>query len=173
MTAADADRTARLGLGALVLCTAVFLGVWGWAWAALPPDGVVHHIGLDGPDRTGTRGGILWPLLLLGPPLMLGIRWLIAVVVRTGDGTGLNYPHKAYWLAPERRDAFRRRVVGELDLVWGATLLLLAGGLVEVVRVTEDRDAPSVMFPTLGVYLAFVGWWMWWIVSRSRPPRRP
>ncbi len=173
MTAADPDRTARLGAAVLALCTAAFLAVWGWAWAVLPAEGVVHHIGLDGPDRTGTRGGILWPLLLLGPPLMLGIRWLVAVVVRTGNGTGLNYPNKTYWLAPERRDAFRRRVVGELDMVWGATLLLLTSGLVDVVRVTEDRDAPSLMVPALGVYVAFTAWWLWWIVSRSRPPQDP
>lgn len=170
MTTPDADRTARLGAAVLALCTAAFLAVWGWAWMVLPADGVVHHIGLDGPDRTGTRGGILWLLFLLGPPLMLGIRWLIAVVVRKGDGTGLNYPNKTYWFAPERRDGFRRRVVGEFDLLWGATLLLFAVSVVDVVRVTEDPDAPSATLPALGVYIAFSVWWVWWIVSRSRPP---
>lgn len=172
MTDDRARRTARLGAAALALCTLAFLAVWGWAWAVLPPDGVAHHIGPE-EVRTGSRAGILWPLLLLGPPLMLGIRRLISVVVRRGDGTGLNYPYKKYWLAPERREAFERRVVGEFDVFWGGTLLLLTVGLVEVVRVTEDRDASSLLFPAMGVYAAFTLWWCWWIISRGRPPAAP
>jgi hypothetical protein len=169
MTASQEDRTARLGALALLVTTVLFLAVWAWAWVVLPAEGVVHHIGTDGPDRSGSRAGILWLLLLVGPPLMLGLRWLVAISVRTGAGTALSYPHKDYWLAPERREAFGRRVVGELDLFWAGTLLLLAAGLVDVVRLTDDPDAASLMLPALSVYLAFTLWWCWWIVTRSRP----
>lgn len=169
MTSDRDRRTGRLGAAALALGTAVFLAVWGWAWTVLPPDGVAHHIGPGG-IRTGSRAGILWPLLILGPPLMLAVRGLIVLVVRKGDGTGLNYPHKDYWLAPGRRAGFLRRLLGEFDLLWGATLVLMAVSVVEVVRATEDPAAPSVMPPALGAFVGFTRG-CWWVLSRSRPPR--
>lgn len=165
-----ADATGRSGLRVLAAVSVLFLAVWVWAWAVLPPDGVVHHVGLDGPDRYGSRAGIMLPLLLLGPVLILGLRWLVAAIMRTRDATGLNYPHKAYWLAPERREAFRQRIMGEFNLFWAATLLLLAAGPVDVVRLTDDPAASSVMWPATGAYVGFTVWWLWWILRRSRPP---
>ncbi len=166
-----ADTTARVGLRALVLSTLAFVAAWVWAWAVLPSDGVVHHVGLDGPDAFGSRPGILLPLALLGPVMMIGLRWVVAAMIRGGDGATLNYPHKDYWFASERRDAFRRRVVGELDLFWAATLTLLTVGILDVVRLTEDHSAGSMMFPALGVYVVVTAWWCWWIYRRAQPPR--
>ena len=165
------ESTARVGVRALVLATAAFLVVWVWAWVALPAYVAVHHVGLDGPDAFGSRAGILLPLALLGPVMMIGLRWVVAAMIRGGDGAMLNYPHKDYWFAPERRDAFRRRVVGELDLLWAGTLALLTVGIVDVVRLTDDPDAGSVMYPALGVYVVFLGWWCWWMFRRAQPPR--
>lgn len=170
MTPHDAGRTGRTAALLLAVSTALFLGAWLWAWVVLPADGVVQHIGPDGPDRTGSRGGLLWPLLVSGPVVVCGLHWLVAAIVRSGDGTGLNYPHKTYWLAPERREAFRRRVVGEFDVFLAATMLLLVVVLVEAVRVTDDPGSRSLMVPTLVAYGLFCVCWVVWLLRRSRPP---
>lgn len=159
----------RIGGPALLLSLAVYLGVWAWAWTVLPPDGVVHHLGSEGVNRVGSRGGLLWPVLVI----VLGVismRWLIAWVTRRHP-SALSYPHKDYWLAPARRDGFVRRMVDEMDLLMAATTLLVAAGLVEVVGVTLDRGWPSVLWPALAAYLVFLLWWCWWMLRRARPPR--
>lgn len=164
------DDAARWGRPAFLVVLAAFTVAWVWAWAVLPSDGVVHHVGPDGPDGWGSRAGILVPLLLLGPVLFLVLRWLVAVVARHGVGTGLNYPHKHYWMAPERREVFLRRVVDEFDLFWAGTLLLLVVGIVDVVRLTGDPAARTWTLPATGGYAGFVVWWCWWLLRRARPP---
>lgn len=169
---ARAERTARAGGLALLVSTVLFLAVLVWAWIVLPADGVAHRMGPGGPSRFGSRAGLLVPLLLLGPVLLLGLRWLIAALLRSDSGVAMiNYPHKDYWTAPGRIRAFRRRAVGEIDLFWAATLLLITVGILEAVRFTDDPGARSLMLPALGGYLAFTAWWVWWLLSRSRPPK--
>lgn len=159
----------RVGGPALVLSLAVFLAVWAWAWTVLPADGVVHHLGTEGVSRVGSRGGLLWPVLgvVLG---VISLRWPVAWVTRRHP-SALSYPHKDFWLAPERRAAFVRRMVDEMDVLMAGTTLLVAAALVEVTGVTLDRDWPSVMWPALAAYLVFLLWWARWMLRRARPPR--
>lgn len=166
---ADPAGPRRIGRPALLFALVVFLGLWAWAWSVLPADGVVHHLGRGGAGRVGSRGGLLWPLLavVLG---VVSVRWLVGWVARRHP-SALNHPYKDYWLAPERREGFVRRLVDEMDLVMAGTTLLVAAGLVEVVGVTLDRDWPSVLWPALAAYLVFLLWWTWWMLRRARPPR--
>lgn len=158
--------TGRILLG---LALAVFLGVWVWAWAVLPADGVVLQIRGPGAHRTGSRGGLLWPMLLLGPALVLALRWLVVRTARRSPEM-ISYPHRDYWLAPERREEGIRRMTAELDVLLAATLLLLTAGLAEAVRHTLDLGAFFALPAALGGYLVFFLGWAAWLWRRSRPP---
>lgn len=158
--------TGRILLGAAL---AAFLGVWAWAWVVLPADGVVLQIGGSGEDRVGSRGSLLWPTLLVGPGLVLGGRWLIARMAR-GSPETISYPHRDYWLAPERRDEGIRRMMVELDVLFGATLLLVTAGLAEAVRHTLDLGGFFTLPAALGGYLVVLLGWAVWFWRRTRPP---
>lgn len=167
----DSDRASgpRVGLPALILSLVLFLGVWAWAWVVLPEDGVVHHLGGSGLVRLGSRAGLLWPLLGL-VLILVSTRWLIVWIARRQPSM-LSHPHKDYWLAPERREGFIRRMVDEMDLVFAGTFLLVVVGIIEVVGVTLERGWPSLMWPALAGYAVFLVWWVWWMLRRSVPPR--
>lgn len=153
----------------LALGGAVFVAVWGWAWTVLPEDGVVHHLGPDGPDAYGSRAGLLVPLALLGMGMVLLLSWLPLVVARRFP-EALNHPHKDYWLREENRPVFFRRLQGQMDAMTTATLLLMAVALVETVAATMEWGWPSLMWPALGLYLGFTAWWIVRIVRGSAPP---
>lgn len=142
---------------------------WAWAWSVLPEDGVVHHIGTDGPDAYGTRAGLLVPLGLLTLGLVALISWLPAVTARRWPSL-LNLPYKDHWLAPERREAYFARLGREMDVMTLATVLLLCVGVVDVTALTLGWDWPVLIIPGLGLYMGFMVWWLFWILRRSRPP---
>jgi len=87
----------------LLLCWALFAG-YVWQTAAQLPERVATHFGANGaPNGWMTRDGHVRFTVLTGIGSSAFIVAVFAFIRWIGD-VGLNIPHKAYWLAPERRD---------------------------------------------------------------------
>lgn len=147
--------------------------VIGWCWgAARLPERVPTHFGLDGSaDAWGSRTEHIVFFAILGVVLLLGMPALMYAATG-GDGTFLNLPNKEYWLAPERRDEFRRRFLAD-SLVFVALTGTLMSVLQAVVVWSALRadDPPAWVFPVvIAAFLVAVAIWVRRLLARYRPP---
>lgn len=158
----------RLAFGAV---TTAYVAVLVWLGLTLPDRVPMHFDGAGSADSWGSRTEALALWTVLGV-VMLGGGALLARHATGGDGTWLNLPHKDYWLAPERREAFRRRFEGDMlgFLAWTG-LLLVVLMLITGWAADHGGDMPGwVFWVALGGYLVGTGIWIGWLLRRYRPP---
>lgn len=159
-----------IGRISFLLSCVFYLGLWIWAWIALPSHGVVHHMGTDGmATRTGSRVGLLLPLLGIAVLIGLCVVWLPSWLTRRFP-EAVNYPHKEYWFAPQRKEQTLRRLSAQMALFGAATMLLLAGGLYEGVRQTLDPGSTTTFWWLMGAFLIFTVIWTVWLIMSARLP---
>ena len=146
------------------------------AWFVLPERVPMHFGGSGGVDRWGSRtedvvttGAIIGGLALLF--------WVLTIVVTRAPESLLNIParDKQWWLAtPQRRTELNRRIVADLHVIGGATLLLIVG-LEVMTMVQAHREHPSLgpwFLIMVAVYLLGVlGYTGYMIAVRYRSPR--
>lgn len=162
------ERASRLAFG--VVCAA-YVAVLVRLALTLPARVPLHFDGSGRADSWGSRTEALVLWTVLGLVMLVGGA-LLARFATAGSGTWLNLPHKDYWLAPERRTAFRRRFEGDmLGFVAWTGVLLVSLMLLTGRAAGNDGAAPGWWFwSSLGVYLVGTGAWIAWLLRRYRPP---
>ena len=114
-----------------------------WFSAAQLPERVATHFGVGGePNGWMTRAGHVRFTLVAGVAIPAFVLGVFALVRYCGDA-GLNIPHKAYWLAPERRQetiAFIQR-----QGVWfAAVMIVFLAGLHRSIVAANVRSPVSL-----------------------------
>ena len=138
------------------------------------PERIATHFDLAGnADGHGSRDAFLltFAAVIVGnAALFLGLAWLLP---RVPDSL-VNLPHKAYWLAPSRREASLAAVAAALQRIAAATTALL---VVEfALACAANRAERPALSPAsnlaLGAYLVYVGVAAWRLHRRFRvlPP---
>ncbi len=157
-------------LGTAVAAGAAFV----WTTAGALPPMVASHFGFDGAangfsSRAVYTAGML--VLVAVVPALVGVLpgWLVRKA-----GVGLNIPHRAWWLAPERRDA----TLNFLAAHGAAFALPLAAFLAWVhwlvvqahqaspVRLPFEKVVPALV--ALGLSTAVWAAALWWRFGRKR-----
>jgi uncharacterized membrane protein len=143
-------------------------------WASLNlPEQIATHFGPSGAaDGWGTRASYVTFDIIISAALVLGLPMLVGVLLR-GSGAGLNIPHKDYWMRPENKPRFRRRMMVDMLFLGGATGLLLSWIDVEVVR-ANALAAPAMGATSWVAIVAFVvvmiGYSIWMATVRYAVP---
>lgn len=134
------ERWSRLAFGVV---SAAYGAVLVWLAATLPNRVPLHFDSSGDADSWGSRAEALLLWTFLGLVMLVGGA-LLARFATGGSGAWLNLPHKDYWLAPERRTAFRRRFEGDmLGFVAWTGLLLVVLMLTTSSLDSTARSAPS------------------------------
>lgn len=165
----------RLPLFALVL----LLGIAAFQvayYAPRLPDTVASHFGPGGePDGWSSKTGFLvgyGGVVALTTAPFLVLPWLLPRIPESL----VNLPHKAYWLAPERREETFRTISAWLLWLAVGTLMLLTHllGVTMAENLTPEPRLGSAVWWPLGLYLAFVAVWSVAFVRRFyRTPEKP
>jgi uncharacterized membrane protein len=127
----------------------VALAAYVWSTADQLPSRVATHFGLAGnPNAWMSRNGHVEFIMgfAIGLPVFLHLLFLI---VRRFAGVGCNIPHRAYWLAPERRDTTLSFV--HYWFAWFICLLVaFFGGVHYVILNANTRNPATLSLPLLG-----------------------
>ncbi|MCH8564240.1 DUF1648 domain-containing protein [Nesterenkonia sp. LB17] len=158
---------------ALIVGLLVYTGVL--AWIALDgPDPLPAHLGFDGtPTRWASKTWVLSAAAVTGAvvfAVVLGCRVLISRV----SPELLSLPStsaEAYWTTPERRPELNRRMSSDLELIFGATYLLLAWITAGLVRAADGSGDPTLTVAILVYAAVLVGVTL--MMFRSRRYRAP
>lgn len=145
-----------------------------WSATQLPASGVPLHFGADGSaDRFGSRAEALMSSIVVGA-LMLAITVAVVLVSRHGPLDLINVPHKNYWTAPERIQAFRRMLAWDIARFMSLTITLLSIipiGMVFALRADPVGFSVVTIWLLLGPYLLGVALWAIWLARyRYRLP---
>ncbi|WP_186343190.1 DUF1648 domain-containing protein [Allochromatium palmeri] len=142
------------------------------SWAILP-ERVAIHFGAGGvPDDWGSS--LAMTGLSVGLSLLLfGLLTRSADLVRRVPARWINLPNRAYWLAPERREATAVRLHERLQafgtalfgLLFVAGLLTLEANLSDPVRLDEP-----LFLVALGSFLIYTLYWTWSLTRAFRVP---
>lgn len=141
---------------------AAYFMVWAYAAAVLPERVPVHFGPLGEADRFASRTEALVTLGLVGLGTALTFV-LVDFLLRRGDMSMLNIPHKQWWTAAEqRRDRARVLMRDDMHVFGAATMLLLVVVAASTV-VAAQADEPRLgwgFFVALFAYLVFTGVWL-------------
>jgi uncharacterized membrane protein len=167
----DATRPPSLRLSAwlLVLMFAAIAAHLGYYYPKLP-DVIASHFGARGkPDDWSSKQTFVAIMIALAAVLMLIFLAMGPILRRTPDSM-INLPHKAYWLAPRRREHTIEAVVVMLRWVGVATLALLIGvnQLVMEANLHRDRTLSRASWILISGYLALVLFWSARLYGRFR-----
>ena len=142
------------------------------SWNLLP-ERVAIHFGAGGvPDGWGsslTATGLSVGLSLL----LFGLLTRSDDLVRRVPARWINLPNRAYWLAPERREATAVRLHERLQ-AFGTALfgfLLVAEWLTLQANLSDPVRLDEPLFlVALGSFLAYTLYWTWSLVRAFRRP---
>lgn len=142
-------------------------------YGAVLPDSMAIRFDLAG-DPNGwmsRKAFTIYYMIFL--PAMTGTFALASFFIGKLPDSKINIPHKAYWLAPERREkSIRslRRVIDLMGVVIGFYIVLL----MQVIIFINVKGSPhlgfSQLMPSLGVLLAFTLCTLLYIRRRFRAP---
>lgn len=155
--------------GLLAFLGAMALGVW-ITGAGLPPVVASHFDARGIADGFLSRTAYLALTTGLVAVLPLAVVALPGLAAGRGDGL-LNLPHRAYWLAPERRAATLAWLRGHCRWLAVALSLLMGWLHVQVVLaqgLQPPRMTGGVLPLTLGVFLVAVLAWTGVLLRRFR-----
>ncbi|WP_226345445.1 DUF1648 domain-containing protein [Agilicoccus flavus] len=142
------------------LVVVAYVGVALWSLGQLPEQVVSHFDAAGAGDGSTSRGVYVATTLAVGALILLGLPAL-GWVCTAGSGTFVNVPHKDYWLAPQRRAAFRRRFLDDMLLFAAMTGAFLT--VMEVAMVAANRRTPPAMgaesWIALGAFLVITALW--------------
>lgn len=160
-------RSGDVALLALVLVAAGFV----WLTSRTLPAVVASHFSAGGAANGFMPRGTYVALLLalvVGAPLLVAF---LPTAVAGRDGSNLRIPHRAYWLAPERRDDTLAFIAGHGR--WFAAALALFLGYVHWLVVQANALQPPVL-STFGivsglvVFVAVLSAWLGILFVRFR-----
>jgi len=142
------------------------------AWGELPVE-VAVHFGADGvADGWGPKSSILWICGLVSVVVLVCFH-VPAVLIRWMPRRLLNFPNKAYWLAPERAASTVVRLqasmlrMGNISLAAG---LMFTSGLLDA-NLAEEQKLSWLFIPCLLLYVAGVILWAFSLQRRFALPR--
>lgn len=161
----------RLHLTILLAVIGVCVGYVLYSGASLPGT-VATHFGWSGqPDGHMSRGDYLtlYVALLVGVP---GVVALLPPVLARGTGSGLNIPHRDYWLAPARRQATAEFLTSHGCLLGGILGLLLTFVHSLVVEANSRQPVALSMTTLWPVLVLFLIGTVAWVVALQRRFRR-
>lgn len=167
----SSSRT-RFMLAGFFLVLVGFVGFTLWVHRQLPDRVPVHFDGAGFPNRYSSKVELL--VVNLGVAgLMLVIFGILPFFIGRIPKKLLNFPHKEYWLAPERA----RKSIDDLNFYYVAmgiaTIALMwfiLWGTYEVGA--ERREALPFSWWALGSYFALLGWFCVAVFRRfPKPPR--
>lgn len=139
----------------------------------LLPDPMATHFDFAGnPNGWMTKKGFsLFYAAFL--PVMTGIFTLVGILIRRMPDKLINIPHKAYWLAPERREKSMQSLQNmnnAIGVVVGAFIVVL----MQAVIMSNLDQYPQLGFdqlmPILGLLIAFILCKILYIRRRFRAP---
>jgi hypothetical protein len=153
--------------------TLVLLSVAQAAWqhGRLPENVASHFDALGRPDAWGPRGTLTaWHI---GTVLFIaGMFEGIARLNRLIPEAHLNIPHRAYWLAPERREDTLARLETMSRFLGGAVLAFLIGLFHQVYRANTGGGELTVAtaFLVVGLLVAIAAILVAFLLRFARPP---
>lgn len=127
------------------------------------PQRIAVHFGYDGtPNGWAPKDGLLWTTLIVLAILSvttMGIPRLVTAV----SGDRMNLPHRAYWLAPERRKQTMSFI--EAQSIWfGCAVFLLLYTSFQLAMEANlspgKRFDSDTMWTALGLFFFLVAVWM-------------
>ncbi len=139
---------------------------------SLLPERVASHFGTNG-EANGwmSRSGYLWFMAGMGlalPLFIIGISFLSKFL----PISLVNVPHKAFWLAPGRRELSQAWLFDRS--LWLGCLMIGFFAAIHYMTVLANRNVPArlpsqLFFPVLAVFLVSIG--IWTIALYRRFPR--
>lgn len=153
------------------LVVAVFHMVW--AHGVLPAR-VASHFGADGvANGWSSRIGFIIAYASTMAVMAVTFGGFSLLLPRVPDSV-LSLPRRDYWLAPERRDATRRRFTAWYLLMGVVTNLFLIITMHLTVRENLGPGEPHLedtFWLCFGAYMLFVlVWTVWFVASYAHPP---
>ena len=139
------------------------LGIFVWATFDQLPERVATHFGRGGhADAWMTRAGHVRFLIgfAVGLPIFLHI---VLAVVRSFGASAYNLPHRAYWLAPERRESTIAYV--QSSVAWFICVIVgFFAGAHYLVLNANTHQPPAMSMPLLlvvaGSFLVLLCAWI-------------
>ena len=162
----------RIGLLALACLLAAFVAFVAHSSQQLPDRVATHFDARGKPNGWMTRAQHVKFTIGLGvgtPVFVLGVFALVTKL----NGWGLNIPHKAFWLAPERQQATYDFL--QQHSLWLAGLMIIFhGALFESIAIANARQ-PVLLSSTsalglIGCFLALLAVWVVVLFLRFRRP---
>lgn len=138
----------KSGLLLLPLCWAVF-AAYVWQSAAQLPERVATHFGLDGaPNGWMTRTDHVRFTVIMGIGSSAFVLAVFAFIRWCGDA-GLNIPHKAYWLSPERRDG-TYEFIQRQGVVFACLLVAFIASVHRAIVIANAQSSPALAGSEVG-----------------------
>jgi serine/threonine-protein kinase len=134
-----------------------------WLSAGRLPARVATHFGMDGVANGWQSQRHYLELTLLAGAALPAFILSLFLLIRVGDGSLMNIPHREYWLAPERRRetfAFVQR-----RSVWLAGLIIAFFAALHYLVAGANTQSPpnlpaSVAFWSGGIFVAMTLVWV-------------
>jgi len=134
----------------------------------LLPERMASHFGYDGrPNGWQPKDGFFL-IMLLAVGLTFGMSFLVPRRIAARPDNRINLPHKAYWLAPARREETFRFITAQMAWFGCAVLFIVLFGTYLAIRANLSPDNHFDNETMIKVLAAFLLVTVLWIVHFLR-----
>jgi hypothetical protein len=162
----------KRALSLIAVSAAVYTVAAWWAAGRLPDDRVPMHINAAGQvDRYGSRvSAINFFIGLGGFLLVLGVG--LVCLCRFLPVRWLNIPHKEYWIDPQRAPIVTQMITWDMAVIFSIPLLALSSVPINIALMSRDPGVSGlwIIGPVGVMFVALVGYTIWMVARRYRPP---
>jgi hypothetical protein len=158
----------------LIGAGAVVYALVAWSSASrLPEHRVPLHVNTAGQvDESASRAGAITYFIGIGAALLI-LALAVLFMTRLVPVRFLNIPNKQYWTTPERARIVRQMMIWDLAVIFTMPFLALSFIPINIALLSEDPNTSGlwIIIP-IGVWLlAMLGYAIWMVARRYRPPR--
>jgi uncharacterized membrane protein len=134
----------------------------------LLPERMASHFGYDGtPNGWQSKDGFFL-VMLLAVGITAGMTFLVPRRIAARPGNRMNLPHKAYWLAPARREETFRFIAAQMAWFGCAILFIILFATFLAIRANLSPDSHFDNDNMIKVLAAFLFVTVLWIVHFLR-----
>jgi len=134
----------------------------------LLPERMASHFGYDGTPNGWQPKDEFFLLMLLAVGLTFGVSFLVPRLIAALPDNRINLPHKAYWLAPARREETFRFIAAQMAWFGCAILFIILFGAFLAMRANLSPDRHFDNDTMIKLMAAFLFVTVLWIVHFLR-----